>query len=69
MNYFGQLLNVNEGQDIEEEVEVQISEILVSELDILEFEIAIENLNIYKASGTDEIPVELIKRGGKPLLV
>ena len=54
-------MNVHEGQDIED-VEVQTEEILVPEPDILEVEIAIEILKIYKASGTDEISAELIKR-------
>ena len=67
MKCFSQLLNVHEGQDIED-VEIQTAEILVPEPNILEVEIAVEKLKMYKASGTDEIPAELIKRGGKPLL-
>ena len=57
-------MNVHGGQDIED-VEVQIAEILVRESNILEVEIAIEKLNIYKALGTDEISTKPIKRGGK----
>ena len=36
--------------------------------DILEAEIAIEKLKMYKASDTNEISAGLIKRGGKVLL-
>ena len=42
--YSSQLLNVHEGQDIEEEVEVQTAKILVPGPNILEVEIAIEDL-------------------------
>ena len=37
--------------------------------DILEIEIAIEKLKKYTASDTDEIPAELIKRGGNHYLI
>ena len=45
-------------------------EILVPEPDILEVEIAVEKLKMYKVTGSrEDIPAELIKRRGKPLPV
>jgi hypothetical protein len=35
----------------------------VPELNVFEFEMAIEKLKRYKSPGTDQIPVELIKAG------
>ncbi|PSN39718.1 hypothetical protein C0J52_20676 [Blattella germanica] len=57
-NYFNQLLNVHGEEEIEEN-NVQTPEVLV--------EMAIEKLKMYKASGIDGIPAELIKSGGEKL--
>jgi hypothetical protein len=37
----------------------------VPELTAFEFEMAIENLKRHKSTGTDQIPTELIKTGGR----
>ncbi|PSN48471.1 hypothetical protein C0J52_11717 [Blattella germanica] len=55
-NYFNQLLNVHGEEEIEEH-NVQTAEV----------EMAMEKLKIYKASGIDGIPAELIKSGGEKL--
>ena len=66
-NYFDQLLNVHAEQDIEDD-DLQTVEILVTEPSVLEVEMAIDKLKMYKASGPDGIPAELIKAGGEKLL-
>ncbi|PSN38555.1 hypothetical protein C0J52_14819 [Blattella germanica] len=65
-NYFNQLLNVH-GEEENEENNVQTAEVLVEEPSAIEVEIAIEKLKMYKASGIDGIPAELIKSGGEKL--
>ncbi|PSN43801.1 hypothetical protein C0J52_15501 [Blattella germanica] len=65
-NYFNQLLNVHGEEEIEEN-NVQTAEVLVEEPSALEVEMTIEKLKMYKASGIDGIPVELIKSGGEKL--
>ena len=66
-NYFDQLLNVHAEQDIEDD-DLQTAEILVTEPSVLEVEMAIDKLKMYKASGPDGIPAELIKSGGEKLI-
>jgi len=65
-NYFSQILNahgVNDGR----QTEIQTVEPLVPEPSASEFELAIEKLKRHKSPGTDQIPAELIKAGGKTI--
>ena len=59
-------MNVHGEEEIEEN-NVQTAEVLVEEPSAIEVEIAIEKLKMYKASGIDGIPAELIKSGGEKL--
>ena len=59
-NYFSQLLNVLEVNDIRQ-AEIHTVEPLVPEPSAFEFELAIEKLKNYKSPGIDQIPAELIK--------
>jgi len=61
-NYFSQLLNVHEVNDIRQ-AEIHTVEPLVPEPSVFEFELAIEKLKNYKSPGIDQIPAELIKAG------
>ncbi|PSN35187.1 hypothetical protein C0J52_22574 [Blattella germanica] len=65
-NFFNQLLNVHGEEEIEEN-NVQTAEVLVEEPSAIEVEMAIEKLKMYKASGIDGIPAELIKSGEEKL--
>ena len=65
-NYFSQLLNVHEVNDIKQ-AEIHTVEPLVPELSAFEVELAIEKIKIYKSPGSDQIPAELIKAGGRPI--
>jgi hypothetical protein len=58
-NHFSQLLNVH-GVN----VDVPTAEPLVPEPSAFEFELVIEEQNIHKSPGFDQIPAELIKAGG-----
>jgi hypothetical protein len=64
--HFSQLLNVHEVNDVTQ-TEIHTSEPLVPDPSALEAEIAIENLKRHKFPGIDEIPVELIKEGGRKI--
>ena len=61
-NYFSQLLNVHEDNDVRK-AEIHTVEPLVPEPSVFEFELAIEELKCQKSSGIDQIPTELIKTG------
>jgi hypothetical protein len=50
------------------QIEVHAAELLVPGPSRLEVEIAIAKLKKYKSPGSDQIPAELIKAGGKILL-
>jgi len=65
-NYFSQLLNVHEVNDIRQ-AEIHTLEPLVPEPSAFEAELAIEKLRNYKSPGTDQIPAELIKAGGRTI--
>jgi len=65
-NYFSQLLNVYEVNDVRQ-TEIHTAEPLVPEPSASEFELAIEKLKSHKSPGTDQIPAELIKAGGKTI--
>jgi len=65
-NYFSQLLNVHEDNDVKQ-AEIHTVEPLVPEPSAFEFEFAIGKLKNYKSPGTDQIPTELIKAGGRTI--
>jgi hypothetical protein len=62
-NYFSQLLNVHEDNDVKQ-TEIHTAEPLVPEPSVFEVEMVIEKLKRYKSPGIDQIPSELIKAGG-----
>ena len=66
MNYFSQLLNVHEVNDIRL-AEINIVEPLVPEPSAFEVELAIEKLKNHKSPGTEQIPAEVIKAGGRTI--
>jgi hypothetical protein len=47
------------------QTEIHTAEPLVLEPSAFEFEMAIEKLKRYKSPGTDQIPTEMIKAGGR----
>jgi hypothetical protein len=49
------------------QAEIHTAELLVSEPSALEVELAIEKLKSHKSPGTDQIPAELIKAGGRTI--
>ena len=65
-NYFSQLLNVHGAKDVRHE-EIHTAEPLVPEPSAFEVELAIEKLKSHKSLGTDQIPAELIKAGGRTI--
>jgi hypothetical protein len=66
-NYFSQLLNVHNVNDVRQ-IEVHTAEPLVPGPSRLEVEIAIAKLKKYKSPGSDQIPAELIQAGTEILL-
>jgi len=62
-NYFYQLLNVHEDNDIRQ-AEIHTVEPLVPEPNAFEVDLAVGKLKNHKSPGTDQIPAELIKAGG-----
>jgi len=60
-NYFSQLLNVHEDNDVRQE-EIHTIKPLVPEPNVFEVELAIGKLKNHKSPGTDQIPAELIKQ-------
>jgi hypothetical protein len=65
-NYFSQILNAHEVSDVRQ-AEIQTAEPLVPEPSALEVELAIEKLKSHKSPGLDQIPMELIKTGGRTI--
>ena len=65
-NHFSQLLNVHEVNDVTQ-TEIHIAEPLVPDPSALEVYIAIEKLKRHKSPGIYQIPVELIKAGGRKI--
>ena len=63
-NHFSQLLNLHGVNDVRQ-TEIQTAEPLMPEPSTFEFEMANEKLNRHKLPGTDQIPAELIKTGGR----
>ena len=65
-NYFSQLLNVHGAKDVRQ-AEIRTAEPLVTEPSTFEVELDIEKLKSHKSPGTDQIPAELIKAGGRKI--
>ena len=65
-NYFSQLLDVHEDNDIRQ-AEIHTVEPLVPEPSAFEIELAIGKLKNHKSPGIDQIPAELIKVGGRTI--
>jgi len=65
-NYFSQLLNVHEDNEVRQ-AEIHTVEPLVPERSAFEVEVAIGKLKNHKSPGIDQIPTELIKAGGKTI--
>jgi hypothetical protein len=63
-NYFSQLLNVHGAKDVKQ-AEIHTAEPLVPEPSAFEVELAIEKLKSHRSPGIDQIPVEMIKAGGR----
>jgi hypothetical protein len=66
-NYFSQLLNVHNVNDVIQ-IEIRTTEPSVPGPSRLESEIAIAKLKKYKLPGRDQIPAKLIQAGGETLL-
>ena len=49
------------------QTEVHTAEPLVPEPSVFEFELAIEELKHHKSSGSDQIPSEMLKAGGRTI--
>jgi len=65
-NYFSQLLNVHEDNDVRQ-AEIHTVEPVVPEPSAFEVELAIGKLKNHKLPGIDQIPAEFIKEGGRTL--
>jgi hypothetical protein len=63
-NHFSQLLNVYVVDDVRK-TEIHTTEPLVPEPSAFEVEMAIDKLKRSKSPGTDQVPSELIKAGGR----
>jgi len=63
---FSQLLKVHGVNDVRQ-TEIHTAEPLVPEPRAFEFDLAIENLKTHKSPGTDQIPADLIKAGGRTI--
>jgi hypothetical protein len=61
-NYFSQILNVHEVNDVRQTY-IHTAEPLVPEPSASDLELAIENIKSRKSPGIDQIPTELIKAG------
>ena len=66
MNYFSQLLNVHGVYDIKH-TDIHTTEPVMPEPSAFEVELATEKLKSHKSPGTDQIPAELIKAGGRAI--
>jgi len=64
--YFSQLLDVHGVNDVSQ-TEIQTKETLLPESSAFGFEMAIEKLKRNKSPFIDQIPVELMKAGGRTI--
>ena len=64
-NHSSQLFNVHEASDVRQRNNT--AEPLVPEPSVSDIQMAIENLKRHKSPGTDQIPAELIKAGGRTI--
>jgi len=65
-NFFSHLLNIHEDNDVRQ-AEIHAVEPLVPEPTAFEVELAVGKLKNHKSPGIDQIPVELIKAGGRTI--
>jgi len=65
-NYFSQLFKVHGVKDVEQ-AEIHTAEPLVPEPSASEVELATDKLKSHKSPGTDQIPAEMIKAGGRAI--
>ena len=65
-NYFSQLFNVHGVKDVGQ-AEIHTLEPLVPDPSASEVELAIDMIKSHKSPGTDQIPAELIKAGGRTM--
>jgi len=63
-NHFSQLLNIHGVNDVRQ-TKIHTAGLLVPESIAFEVEMDTEKLKIHKSPGTDQIPTELIKAGGR----
>jgi len=64
--HFSQLFNAHGVSEVRQK-EIHTAEPLVPEMSAFEVEMAIEKLKGHKSPGTDQIPAELIKAGGRTI--
>ena len=65
-NHFSRLLNVHRANDVQQ-TEINMAEPLLPEPSAFEVEMAIEKLKRHKLPGTNQIPADLIKAGGRTI--
>jgi len=65
-NYFSQLFNVHGAKDVGQ-AEIHTAKPLVSEPSATEVELTMNKLKSHKSPGTDQIPAEPIKAGGRTI--
>jgi len=65
-NHFSQLLNIHEINNVTRG-DIHITEPLMPEPSPFEIEMAIEKLKRHKSPGTDQLPPELMKAGGRSI--
>jgi hypothetical protein len=65
-NHFFQMLNVY-AVNYDKQTEIHTAESLVPEFNSSQVEMAIEKIKRHKSPGTDQIPAELIKAGGRAI--
>ena len=65
-NYFSQMLNVHGFNDVRQ-TKLHTADPLVTEPSASEIELPTDGLKSHKSPGIDQIPVELIKAGGKTI--
>jgi len=66
MHHFSQLLNIYGVNDVRQ-TEIHTAEPLVPEPSAFEVDLSIEKLKSRRSPGVDQIPVELIKVGGRTI--